>query len=792
MSQIQGRVFDSSIYGWVADVASSLSASGYATITYVDSSLSARDTSIDFLKAYNAIQDASIAALASDDVTQAYVDGSLGARDTSIAWLKSYDTIQDTSIGLKADKTYVDGSLSLKADKTYVDSSLSSMDASIAYIASNYVEEVINDPGIGASWSLINSSEGPSVTIKGFQTIFPLQTSNTGPYLSTQVSTTWINNLDSSINGAYAASASYDTIQDVSIANALTKNTAQDVSIAFLNTYRGVQDTSISTLESRVSANDVSIAFLNTYRVVQDTSISTLQTGVSANDTSIAWLDSYREVQDTSIAEKLPFQIARDTYFTTGFVNRTDSSLAFDSSTRVFTISTGSSYSIYNESIKSTISADASTQLSDDVGIHYIWYDSSASLQHAITAWSIVSNNAPVATVYWDGSKGTLNEERHSAGRNLEWHEWAHDTIGTRYESGLAGTFQDGSTSFTAGYIHDEDIDFYISTQTLLRPWYRKTGGLEMTFDSSTLPYAAKVIGGVLQYDNAGTLTNVTNNYYICNWVYAETNMEYPIFFVVGQAQYNKLSDALLDPAPTIPNIISPEYKLLYRTVWQNNSGTPDYIQNQDLRLQTSLPGAGTSTVSAASVTFSPYETIEATNVQAAIQEVVNEFTTKTYVDSSLGARDASIAWLNAYRIIQDASIASIAGVDKTYVDSSLGFRDVSIAFLNTYRGVQDTSIALKANLNTAFTEVSTAYVVLSTDNNKIIKCDASLVVTFPDSLTTGFQCTVLNASTGYVRLDASTLRTTDSSTQLKNLYAGASAVHYGSGIWYAWGNLKG
>jgi hypothetical protein len=73
-----------------------------------------------------------------------------------------------------------------------------------------------------------------------------------------------------------------------------------------------------------------------------------------------------------------------------------------------------------------------------------------------------------------------------------------------------------------------------------------------------------------------------------------------------------------------------------------------------------------------------------------------------------------------------------------------------------------------------------------------IIRCDASLVITFPDSLTTGFQTTVVNASGGWVTLSASTLYATDGSTILKDRYAGASAVHQGSGVWYAWGNLKG
>ena len=81
MSQIQGRVLDSSVYGWLADVTVSLSAAGYATVIYVDGSLATRDASITALFNENDNQDVSIAGI------YPYIDGSLATRDASIVAL---------------------------------------------------------------------------------------------------------------------------------------------------------------------------------------------------------------------------------------------------------------------------------------------------------------------------------------------------------------------------------------------------------------------------------------------------------------------------------------------------------------------------------------------------------------------------------------------------------------------------------------------------------------------------------------------------------------------------------
>ena len=160
----------------------------------------------------------------------------------------------------------------------------------------------------------------------------------------------------------------------------------------------------------------------------------------------------------------------------------------------------------------------------------------------------------------------------------------------------------------------------------------------------------------------------------------------------------------------------------------------------------------------------------------------------RSYVDGSLNAKvnqtlfDSSIASLTNKNISQDASIIRI--------DSSLWNQPMPTDFYS--QAYVDASLNVKLNALQLINNQYSAYTVVAGDLGKLLEIDASMVVTLPDSLDTGFRLDIVNASDGYVTLDASVLLTTDSSVQLQNQYAGATVVHKGSGTWYAWGNLKG
>jgi len=317
----------------------------------------------------------------------------------------------------------------------------------------------------------------------------------------------------------------------------------------------------------------------------------------------------------------------------TGFPNRTDSTVTMNSgSLQIAPVA--STFSIWSGGVRFDKTTE-SVAISNDNALNFVYYTPSGVLSVSTTAWDLTSNTVPVHMVYRYGSLYKRYEERHSYIRNRPWHEWAHDTIGTRYHNGLAGN---STFSIASGAISDEDIDLTIAAATSCTLLYRATGATYMAFENNiTTPY--KVSGGNLQYDNAGTLTNASNNNFVPMWVYG-TNAasdDYPIHIVVGQAQYATVAGARNAALPVIPAMQTREWKLLYRTIYQQTAGGIVYTESADYREVSTGPGSSYTpavhndtlqrdATSAHPATSIDYDNITsgytATNVQDAIDEI--------------------------------------------------------------------------------------------------------------------------------------------------------------------------
>jgi hypothetical protein len=274
-----------------------------------------------------------------------------------------------------------------------------------------------------------------------------------------------------------------------------------------------------------------------------------------------------------------------------GFENRTDSALAMNGAN--FEISkTGSGFNIWTAGTKYPFTTTQSVAIANDQTLHYVYFNTSGVLSVSTSAWDITSANVPVATVYKDGTTYAIQDERHGHKRCREWHMWAHDTIGTRYESGLTGAFTNTTLSIAQGVIHDEDIDFDTGgTKTACRLWYRNNAGTSMRFENNiSTPY--KAVAGTLQYDSGTGLVNVATTgggRYVNNYVYAAAISDYPIQVVVGQAEYSSLAAAQSGALPTIP-MSTVEWKLIYRVTYRNIAGTATYIEAADYRTVSTGP----------------------------------------------------------------------------------------------------------------------------------------------------------------------------------------------------------
>jgi len=343
--------------------------------------------------------------------------------------------------------------------------------------------------------------------------------------------------------------------------------------------------------------------------------------------------------------------LAAETHFTSGFLSRTDNTLSL--STRTLTIApTGANFAIYLDAVKilKTGGASCSTTIPATVGLHFIYFDATGALQNSMSAWSIIAGLAPVATIYWNGTAGAVSDERHGAQRNLAWHEWAHDTISTRYESGLIQTYPTGAQSkiqIESGHIHDEDIDFSIAQQTLCRNWY-ETAASTYTWANGVdnagndRPYLWNAGTSRVQYpksDAAYALTDAGANEYVVVWAYASTDIDRPIYILTGSktSAFNNIAAARAAAAPSTIGFLTPEMKLIYRWIFK---GDGTFQESTDYRTSTSLPGGGTTAVNALNVSYTPTGNIAATNVQNAIDELDTE---KAAVNASTTGSAASL-----------------------------------------------------------------------------------------------------------------------------------------------------
>jgi len=92
---------------------------------------------------------------------------------------------------------------------------------------------------------------------------------------------------------------------------------------------------------------------------------------------------------------------------------------------------------------------------------------------------------------------------------------------------------------------------------------------------------------------------------------------------------------------------------------------------------------------------------------------------------------------------------------------------------------------------NNIIVSASTTLLIDETHIGKIIECNGTFTVTFPNSLVSGAKIDVVNVGTGIITLAASTtLQTKSSYTKLASQYGGASVYHRGSNIWLAVGDL--
>lgn len=271
----------------------------------------------------------------------------------------------------------------------------------------------------------------------------------------------------------------------------------------------------------------------------------------------------------------------------TGFLNRTDSTISFDGTTKIFTIApVSTSFTLYIKNVKILKTTETVT-IENTNGLHYIYYNASGVLSESTSVWDLLAGISPVAMVYLLGTTYRLMDERHGCSMPAVTHDYLHNSIGARYASGLSATFGNTTFSVAAGVIYDEDIKHSIGSQTQCAVFYRQSGLWNWTAKQNAYYLSS---GGILQYDNAGVVDQVGSNSYVACYILATNDVDSPIISITGQRTDITLAAAIANntfSTLSLTGLPFKEYRHIY-TVILRNDATP-YEQAFDHRLDSSI-----------------------------------------------------------------------------------------------------------------------------------------------------------------------------------------------------------
>lgn len=322
-----------------------------------------------------------------------------------------------------------------------------------------------------------------------------------------------------------------------------------------------------------------------------------------------------------------------------GFENRSDSTISFDKTTRIFTIQPRSptpEYRVWCHGemyIKTTANT---VTIPNTTGLYRIYFDTSAVLQYKTTDF-VFREDTMVAWLQWNASTGDyylLGDERH--GITMDWatHEYLNALRGLAYASGLEASgytlVGNGSADSHAqidladGVMFQEDIKVEITDapttpvyedfeQNLRTPGqfaviYHSNSTGQWVKDSAT-NFPVKQGTARIKYNlnTAGVWStpDASANHYVAYWLVATINIkDGPIMSLMGQREDSNISNAQdnntwasLDLTNFPGNEVRPLYRLIFQTGSYGNTVNARLVDLADYRT-VAISGEGSTVIS--------------------------------------------------------------------------------------------------------------------------------------------------------------------------------------------------
>jgi hypothetical protein len=336
----------------------------------------------------------------------------------------------------------------------------------------------------------------------------------------------------------------------------------------------------VSTIVSTLGIDQK--ADINHTHDLSDLNQSSATTGQVVTYNGTNWIadDSYiptpSEIGTLSTNDILPYvsTVYKDAC---GFPNRSDTSISFDKTTRLFTLTPlNSNACVYYFGTKYEITSPLTITWSDINGDRFINFDpTTQSLVESFSSPDILGGQILVAYIYWNATFDYMvigGDERHGSYRDIQWHYTQHRDVGAVWRSGGSISFTiDDDSAVTIGVstpitIADEDIEFLINHNST--PNFPVTLYEQILNSAAELPVIALIGNTYLEYPatstlpwkvgtaraqynllsgGLGSLADASDNSYINYWLVATTDGEYPIKLIMGRTLYATEEEAIVE-----------------------------------------------------------------------------------------------------------------------------------------------------------------------------------------------------------------------------------------------------
>lgn len=287
----------------------------------------------------------------------------------------------------------------------------------------------------------------------------------------------------------------------------------------------------------------------------------------------------------------------------TGFENKVDSIISL--SGRTFTIEPfDAKFTVWCKGKRYIKESSETVTITDNSGLHYIYYNSSGVLSAKYNTYFDFENEAPIAYIYWDQGGNThhfFGDERHGIVLDWQTHEYLHRTRGAVIANGFGAngymTSGDGNSNLHAvisiadGTFFDEDLQIDISHSSSPSPntWEQRLqanayipifyhSGAVWKKDIAT-EYPMKQGTERTQY-NLNTSGNwstvdIDANKWGITWVVATNNLNEPIIGILGQDIYLTIgeAEAAIWEDLNLDNFPVFEFRPLHKIIYQTSSG---------------------------------------------------------------------------------------------------------------------------------------------------------------------------------------------------------------------------